>query len=47
MFKKLVTYLILLDALRVISVSEKTGYINRIRDLAKGSGSLWLENQEK
>tara|TARA_Y100000817_G_scaffold205956_1_gene161443 strand:- start:154 stop:507 length:354 start_codon:yes stop_codon:yes gene_type:complete len=37
----------LLDARGVISVSERTGYINRIRDLAKGSGSLWLENQEK
>ena len=35
----------LLDAW-VISVSERTGYINRIRDLAKGSGSLWLKNQE-
>tara|TARA_X000000368_G_scaffold406274_1_gene384332 strand:+ start:437 stop:1315 length:879 start_codon:yes stop_codon:yes gene_type:complete len=37
----------LLDARGVISVSERTGYINRIRDLAKGSGSVWLENQEK
>ena len=37
----------LLDARGVISVSERTSYINRIRDLAKGSGSLWLENQEK
>ena len=37
----------LLDARGVISVAERTGYINRIRDLAKGSGSVWLENQEK
>ena len=37
----------LLDARGVISVAERTGYINRIRDLAKGSGSAWLENQEK
>ena len=37
----------LLDSRGVISVAERTGYINRIRDLAKGSGSSWLENQEK
>ena len=37
----------LLDSRGVISVAERTGYINRIRDLAKGSGSAWLENQEK
>ncbi len=37
----------LLDSRGVISVAERTGYINRIRDLAKGSGSVWLENQEK
>ena len=36
----------LLDSRGVISVAERTGYINRIRDLAKGSGSAWLENQE-
>jgi len=36
----------LLDSRGVISVAERTGYINRIRDLAKGSGSLWLQNQE-
>jgi len=36
----------LLDARGVIAVAERTGYINRIRDLAKGSGSIWLENQE-
>ena len=37
----------LLDSRGVISVAERTGYINRIRDLAKGSGSAWLENQEQ
>ena len=37
----------LLDSRGVIAVDERTGYINRIRDLAKGSGSVWLENQEK
>ena len=37
----------LLDARGVIAVAERTGYINRIRDLAKGTGSSWLENQEK
>ena len=37
----------LLDSRGVIAVAERTGYINRIRDLAKGSGSTWLENQEK
>ena len=35
----------LLDSRGVISVAERTGYINRIRDLAKGAGSSWLENQ--
>ena len=33
----------LLDARGVIAVAERTGYINRIRDLAKGSGSIWLK----
>ena len=37
----------LLDARGVIAVAERTGYINRIRELAKGAGSGWLENQEK
>ncbi len=37
----------LLDSRGVIAVAERTGYINRIRDMAKGSGSTWLENQEK
>jgi|TARA_Y100000817_G_scaffold269477_1_gene227069 glycyl-tRNA synthetase alpha chain len=36
----------LLDSRGVISVAERTGYINRIRELAKGAGSTWLENQE-
>jgi len=34
----------LLDARGVISVAERTGYINRIRELAKTVGSAWLEN---
>jgi len=37
----------LLDSRGVIAVAERTGYINRIRDLAKGSGSAWLANQEQ
>ena len=37
----------LLDSRGVIAVAERTGYINRIRDLAKGAGSAWLENQKK
>ena len=37
----------LLDSRGVIGVAERTGYINRIRDLAKGVGSAWLENQEQ
>jgi len=35
----------LLDARVVIGVAERTGYINRIRDLAKGSGTAWLNTQ--
>ena len=35
----------LLDSRGVIGVAERTGYINRIRELAKGSGSVWLESQ--
>ena len=35
----------LLDSRGVIGVAERTGYINRIRDLAKGSGSVWLDSQ--
>ena len=37
----------LLDSRGVIAVAERTGYINRIRDLAKGAGSTWLNNQDK
>ncbi len=36
----------LLDSRGVIAVAERTGYINRMRDLAKGSGSVWLANQK-
>ena len=35
----------LLDARGVIGVAERTGYINRIRELAKGSGAAWLASQ--
>ena len=35
----------LLDSRGVIGVAERTGYINRIRELAKGSGSVWLDTQ--
>ncbi|MAJ86057.1 MAG: glycine--tRNA ligase subunit alpha [Candidatus Pelagibacter sp.] len=35
----------LLDARGVIGVAERTNYISRIRELAKGSGSAWLKNQ--
>ena len=35
----------LLDARGVFGVAERTGYINRIRELAKGCGSLWLSTQ--
>ena len=41
------SYFNLLDARGVIAVAERTGYINRIRELAKGAGSGWLENQDK
>ena len=36
----------LLDARGVISVAQRTSYISRIRDLAKGSGKAWLESQK-
>ena len=36
----------LLDARGVISVAERTGFIGRIRELAKGSGKIWLKTQE-
>ena len=35
----------LLDARGVIGVAERTGYITRIRDLARGCGALWLSSQ--
>ena len=35
----------LLDARGVIGVAQRTEYISRIRELAKGSGQTWLENQ--
>jgi len=35
----------LLDARGVVGVAERTGYINRIRELAKGSGAAWLSTQ--
>ena len=35
----------LLDARGVIGVAQRTEYISRIRELAKGSGQSWLENQ--
>ena len=37
----------LLDARGVIGVAERTGYINRIRELAKGCGALWLSTQNQ
>ncbi len=36
----------LLDARGVIGVAERANYIDRIRELAKGSGKLWLESQK-
>ena len=36
----------LLDARGVIGVAQRTEYISRIRELAKGSGKIWLESQE-
>jgi glycyl-tRNA synthetase alpha chain len=35
----------LLDARGVIGVAERTGYITRIRELAKGCGACWLNSQ--
>ena len=35
----------LLDARGIIGVAERTSYITRIRELAKGCGSLWLSSQ--
>jgi len=36
----------LLDARGVIGVAQRTEYISRIRELAKGSGQSWLENEK-
>ena len=36
----------LLDSRGVISVAERTSYIERIRNLAKGTGAIWLESQK-
>jgi glycyl-tRNA synthetase alpha chain len=36
----------LLDARGVIGVAQRTEYISRIRELAKGSGQSWLESQK-
>ena len=37
----------LLDARGVIGVAQRTEYISRIRELAKGCGTIWLETQNK
>ena len=36
----------LLDARGVIGAAQRTEYISRIRELAKGSGTSWLESQK-
>ena len=36
----------LLDARGVVGVAQRTEYISRIRELAKGSGEAWLESQQ-
>ena len=36
----------LLDARGVIGVAQRTEYISRIRELAKGAGKAWLESQK-
>ena len=36
----------LMDSRGVIGVAERTGYISRIRELAKGSGAIWLDTQD-
>jgi len=36
----------LLDSRGVIGVAQRTEYIAKIRELAKGSGKAWLESQE-
>ena len=35
----------ILDSRGTIGVAQRAGYISRIRDLAKGAGSVWLEYQ--
>tara|TARA_B100001123_G_scaffold444118_1_gene592031 strand:- start:306 stop:1202 length:897 start_codon:yes stop_codon:yes gene_type:complete len=35
----------ILDSRGAIGVAQRAGYISRIRDLAKGAGSVWLEYQ--
>jgi len=35
----------LLDSRGAIGVAQRAGYISRIRDLAKGAGSVWLTTQ--
>ena len=35
----------LLDARGVIGVAQRTEFISKIRELAKGSGKVWLESQ--
>ena len=37
----------LLDARGVIGVAERTKYISRIRELAKGAGKNWIESQKE
>jgi glycyl-tRNA synthetase alpha subunit len=34
-----------LEARGVIGVAQRAVYISRIRELAKGAGSVWLETQ--
>lgn len=36
----------LLESRGVIGVAQRAGYISRIRDLARGAGSVWLESQK-
>ena len=36
----------LLDSRGVIGVAQRTEYISKIRELAKGSGQSWLESQK-
>ena len=36
----------LLDSRGVISVTRRAEYISRIRELTKGSASVWLDNQD-